>query len=136
MSHAIARVGDKVEGTCNGDYDSWEIVGHTGGKHSHPIYGWVTRHETGSFSGQIISGSDITFESGKAIARVGDKVRINKNYSHSNHHDDINLITTITEGSSIMFDKGHAVAYVGCIVSGNGFNGKIISGSDKLFVNK
>lgn len=136
MSKAIARVGDRVEGTCVGSYDSWEVVGHTGGEHSHAIYGWVTRHETGTFSGQIISGSNIAFESGRAIARVGDKVQINKSYSHSHHHDSINLITTISKGSSIMFDKGHAVAYVGCEIQGNGFKGKIVSGSNKIFVSK
>ncbi|KGM93324.1 PAAR domain-containing protein (plasmid) [Clostridium botulinum] len=120
MGKAIARVGDKVEGTCYGEYRRNK----------------KTRSESGTFTGEIVSGSSIIFEKGKPIARVGDIVKIHKHYPHSGHYDSLETTAIIKQGSFIMFEKGKGIAYVGCSVSGDDLEGKIVSGSDNLFISK
>ena len=137
MSYGLARIGDTVQGNCNGDYQVYEQTGTTpivenpdgstsGGE---PIYGWVTYNENGTASGTISTGSSIILDkvTGNGFARITDTVAITKTYAHSNHLDSLNIIGTINQGSVNVYVDNLSVAYIGCTVTASNCSGLVIT---------
>ena len=125
----IARIGDKVNGSCRGSYE-YTTCGKT--------TCWTsTSSENGYIAASISKGSHNVFCNGKAIARVGDDVDIHKKYPNSGHLDNLNIIGHIVSGSETVFCNGKPVAWQNGKIEASGCSNVSISeGSHNVFNNK
>jgi uncharacterized Zn-binding protein involved in type VI secretion len=143
----VARIGDKIVGSCRGQYRKWEhirddpiwgedeegnpvIIGYD------PVYDWVYYWETGTVTGSIITGSSNVKVNGRGVARIGDQAALTKHYANSNHLDSLNVVGTITSGSSSVKANNQKIAYVGSTLEAQGCSRLTIeSGSPNVYVN-
>lgn len=143
----VARVGDKIVGSCRGQYRKWEhirddpiwgedeegnpvIIGYD------PVYDWVYYWETGTVTGSIITGSSNVKVNGRGVARIGDQAALTKHYANSNHLDPLNVTGTITSGSTSIKANGKGVAFVGGMLEAREcFDLVITTGSSDTHVN-
>ncbi|GCD11790.1 PAAR domain-containing protein [Clostridium tagluense] len=129
----VASEGKEVEGDCNGDYESWEVVGSS---EFGPIWGFVTRNENGTVSTTLKRGSSNVYINGKSASRKSDTMDLNKDYPNVRHHDPLSATGRISTGSSTVFVNGLAIARKGDTVTANGCSSvKIKQGSENVISN-